>query len=71
MSLGLCGHVSAFAQSSNDESWQSLEDFLNQAERVIERQESFDPQALGPGDIISLYIKKVPSLSQNLSLIHI
>ena len=68
MSFGLCGHMSAFAQSSNDEGWQSLEDFLNQAERVIERQESFDPQALGPGDIISLDIKKVPSLSQNYTI---
>ena len=68
MSFGLCGHMSAFAQSSNDEGWQSLADFLNQAERVIERQESFDPQALGLGDIISLDIKKVPNLSQNYTI---
>ena len=80
MSFGLCGPMSAFAQSGQEDGWQNLEDFLNQAERVIERQEerpavsetqgqeSFDPQALGAGDIITMDIAKVPDLSQNYTI---
>lgn len=70
MTLSLCAHMSASAQINNSEGlvWQSLDDFLTQSESINKAQEPYDPQTLGPGDIITVTIKKVPDLSQEYTI---